>query len=173
MTLFGVCLVILEKSQKVEARKLAVKRMSWGGVIYGLGAMLGQAGGFVLSKAGMQTESGYLDAFSATQIRAIAAFFCFVLFFTFTNRWQEVGSALRNRKALLFTAIGAFLGVFLGVSLSLMALHYLETGVAATFLSLVPISIIPFSIYVNREYVSIRAFGGAVIAVFGVFLLMN
>ena len=135
--------------------------------------MLGQAGGYVLSKAGMQIESGYLDAFAATQIRAIAAFFCFVLFFTVTNKWGNVKKALSNTKALTFTTIGAFIGPFLGVSLSLLVLHYLTTGVASTFLSLVPICIIPFSIFLHKEYVSIRAFGGAIIAIFGIYLLMS
>ena len=121
----------------------------------------------------MQIEAGYLDAFAATQIRAIAAFFCFVMFFTVTNKWGNVKKALTNTKALTFTAIGAFIGPFLGVSLSLLVLHYLTTGVASTFLSLVPICIIPFSIFLHKEHVSIRAFAGAVTAVFGIYLLMS
>ncbi|MCP4671749.1 MAG: EamA family transporter, partial [Desulfobacula sp.] len=71
-----------------------------------------------------------------------------------------------------FTAIGSAVGPFLGVSLSLLVLHYLTTGVASTFLSLVPIFIIPFSIFLHKEHVSIRAAAGAVIAVFGIYLLM-
>lgn len=174
VTLLGVAVVILERNQKASpAQKLKVRRISFQGVVFGFAAMLGQAGGYVLSKAGMQIESGYLDAFAATQIRAIAAFFCFVLFFTVTNKWGNVKKALTNTKALTFTAIGAFIGPFLGVSLSLLVLHYLTTGVASTFLSLVPICIIPFSIFLHKEHVSIRAFGGAATAVFGIYLLMS
>lgn len=174
VTLLGVAVVILERNQKASpAQKLKVRRISFQGVVFGFAAMLGQAGGYVLSKAGMQIESGYLDAFAATQIRAIAAFFCFVLFFTVTNKWGNVKKAFSNTKALTFTTIGAFIGPFLGVSLSLLVLHYLTTGVASTFLSLVPICIIPFSIFLHKEYVSIRAFGGAIIAIFGIYLLMS
>lgn len=174
VTLSGVALVIFERNQKSSSpRKLKVQKISLKGVLYGLAAMLGQAGGYVLSKAGMQTESGYLDAFAATQVRAIAAFVCFIIFFTLSNKWGDVKRALRNGKAVLFTTIGAFIGPFLGVSLSLLALHYLETGVAATFLSLVPISIIPFSIFFHKEHVSMRAVGGAFTAVFGIYLLMQ
>lgn len=174
VTLLGVAVVILEKNQKASpAQKLKVRRISFQGVVFGFAAMLGQAVGYVLSKAGMQIDSGYLDAFAATQIRAIAAFFCFVLFFTITNKWGNVKKALTNTKALTFTAIGAFIGPFLGVSLSLLVLHYLTTGVASTFLSLVPICIIPFSIFLHKEHVSIRAFAGAVTAVFGIYLLMS
>ena len=173
ITLAGVSAVILEKGKEITpARKLKATRVSYGGVVFGLLAMLGQAGGLLLSKAGMQTETGYLDAFSATQIRALAAFFCFVVFFTVSNKWKDVELALTNKKAVAFTAIGAAIGPFLGVSMSLMALHYLATGVASTFFSLIPICIIPFSIYLHKEHVSLRAIGGAVTAVFGVYLLM-
>jgi drug/metabolite transporter (DMT)-like permease len=171
--LSGVAIVIFERNQKPSSScKLKVRQISLKGILYGFAAMLGQAGGYVLSKAGMQTESGYLDAFAATQIRAIAAFICFIIFFTLTNKWGDVKKALRNRKAVLFTTVGAFIGPFLGVSLSLLALHYLATGVAATFLSLVPICIIPFSIFLHKEHVSMRAVGGAFTAVFGIYLLM-
>lgn len=173
VTLSGVAIVILERNQTPPARRLKVRKISVKGVGFGVGAMLGQAGGYVLSKTGMQTDAGYLDAFSATQIRAIAAFICFLLLFTFTRKWKTVKNALANRKALAFTSIGAAIGPFLGVSLSLLVLHYLTTGVASTFFSLVPIFIIPFSIFLHKEHVSIRAVGGAVMAVFGIYLLVG
>ena len=68
--------------------------------------------------------------------------------------------------------MGAAIGPFIGVSMSLMALHYLPTGVASTFFSLIPICIIPFSIYLHKIHVSYLAIAGAFMAVFGVFLLM-
>jgi drug/metabolite transporter (DMT)-like permease len=173
ITLAGVSIVIFEKSKDSSpAQKLRIRRVTFRGVVFAVAAMMGQAGGLLLSKTGMQTDSGYLDAFSATQIRAIAAFCCFVIFFTITNKWGEVQTAMANKRAVAFTAIGATIGPFLGVSLSLMALHYLATGVASTFFSLIPICIIPFSIYLHKEHVSLRAVGGAVMAVFGVSLLM-
>lgn len=173
ITLSGVCLVILERNKKeTRPTKLKKRNISLIGTLYGFGAMLGQAGGYILSKVGMQTDSGYLDPFSATQIRAIAAFFCFVLFFTVTKRWGNVQLALRDKKAVTYTAVGSVAGPFLGVSLSLLVLHYLTTGVASTFLSLVPVFIIPFSIFIHKEHVSVRACTGAIIAVFGIYLLM-
>lgn len=174
VTLFGVALVILEKNLKSpEKKQRNFRPATLTGVISGLLAMLGQAGGMVLSKAGMQWNNGYLDAFAATQIRALAAFFCFTLFFTFTRRWATVSNALNDRKAVLYTSMGAALGPFLGVSLALLALHYLSTGVASTIFSLVPVAIIPFAIFIHKEHVSLRAFLGASIAVIGVFLLTS
>jgi drug/metabolite transporter (DMT)-like permease len=174
ITLSGVGIVILERNQKTSSTSTRKARdITLKGILLGFGAMFGQALGYILSKAGMQTDTGYLDAFSATQIRAIAAFICFLLFFTVTRKWKNVAIALKDTKAVIFTVTGSAIGPFLGVSLSLLVLHYLTTGVAATFLSLVPIFIIPFSIFLNKEHVSIQAAAGAVIAVFGIYLLMS
>lgn len=174
VTLTGVSMVVFERARQASpAPKRMAREISFLGVAYGFLAMLGQAGGLLLSKSGMQTSAGYLDAFSATQIRAIAAFFCFIAYFTITHKWKNVAVALGNKKAVLYTAIGAAIGPFLGVSLSLLALHHLAAGVASTFFSLIPICIIPFSIFLYKEHVSLRAFAGAVTAVFGVYLLVS
>lgn len=173
VTLTGVCMVILEKNGKpASPGQNGSRKASFKGIMLGIGAMLGQAVGYVMSKTGMQTAEGFLDPFAATQIRAIAAFACFILFFTLTRKWGQVATAVKDTRAVAFTIVGAVIGPFIGVSLSLMILHYLTAGVASTFLSLTPVSIIPFSIYIHKEYVSMRAFAGAVIAVAGIWLLM-
>lgn len=173
VTLSGVAIVILERNQKTSNAGLKIRNISFKGVLLGLGAMLGQALGYILSKTGMLTASGYLDAFSSTQIRALSALICFFIFFTITGKWKNVTTALKDTKAVLYTAAGSVVGPFLGVSLSLLVLQYLTTGVASTFLSLVPVFIIPFSIFIHKEHVSIRAAAGAVIAVSGIYLLMS
>lgn len=175
ITLSGVCLVIFERSSRTvaTANKRTIRIVTVSGVLFGLGAMLGQAGGYVLSKAGMHSETGYLDAFSATQVRALSAFACFVLYFTFSRRWSRVKGALGNKRALGLTVAGSCFGPFLGVSLSLLTLQYLPTGVAATILSLVPICIIPFSIILYREQVSLRAALGTIVAILGVVMLVH
>jgi len=91
VTLSGVGLVIFEKKRpEKNSRQLHQRVITLKGILFGIGAMLGQAVGYVLSKAGMQTDTGFLDAFAATQIRALAAFVCFVIFFTLTREWRRV-----------------------------------------------------------------------------------
>ncbi len=170
ITLAGVGLVILEKSRPENARG-TVRQITPKGIILGMGGMLGQAVGYVMSKVGMQTDSGYLDAFSATQIRAIAALICFLLLFTFTRRWPQVRQAVKDTGAVGFIAVGSFMGPVLGISLSLLALHYIPTGIASTIMSLVPVCLIPFAVFLHREHVSVKAVAGALIAVFGVYCL--
>lgn len=178
VTLTGVSIVIFERGKKRDvAKPLNVRQSSVSGiisgVIYGILAMFGQAIGLILSKAGMHVDSVYLDAFASTQIRAIAALASFILFFTLTRRWGNVKVAIGDKKAVMYTAVGAAIGPFLGVSLSLYALHYLTTGVASTFFSLIPICIIPFSVYLHKEHVSLQAIIGALLAVAGVYMLVQ
>lgn len=174
VALGGVATVILERSEgpgKAGQRQRQAPRVTVGGVAIGALGMCGQAVGTILSKTGMAVPGGYLDAFAATEVRAIAAFSCFAILFTVTASWGKVGAGLRDGRALLYTSLGAIFGPFIGVSLSLLSLHYLSSGVASTFFALVPVCIIPFSVYLHKEYVSMRAVLGACIAVLGVSML--
>jgi drug/metabolite transporter (DMT)-like permease len=174
IALFGVAMVIFERSPapaQPSGKERHVRRVTTSAVVIGALGMCGQAVGIILSKTGMQVPGGYLDAFAATEIRAIAAFCCFAVLFTVTGKWRNVQNGLRDHRAVLYTSLGAVFGPFVGVSLSLLSLHYLTSGVASTFFALVPVCIIPFSVYLHREFVSLRAVVGALIAVGGVWLL--
>jgi len=164
LTLFGVGWVVLERKPDRDGRS---RRVGLAGVLFALVGAAGQGGGLVLSKLGM----GSYDAFAATQIRVFAGIVGFSVLFLFLGWWPRVLAAVRNRSAMGFTAVGSFFGPFLGVSLSLLAVQFIETGVAQTFMSIVPVLIIPFVILINREKVSTRAVLGAVVAVAGVSIL--
>ncbi len=164
LVMAGVAWVVLER---VPAGDGTRRRPSATGIALGLGGALGQAGGLVLSKVGMTD----VDPFSATQIRVIAGAATFALIFTVIGWWPRTIAALRDRRAMSLTGLGAFFGPFLGVSLSLTAVLYTAAGVAATLMSLLPVLIIPPAILLNGERVSPRALGGALLAVGGSALL--
>jgi drug/metabolite transporter (DMT)-like permease len=82
-----------------------------------------------------------------------------------------VRTGLRDGKALGFSALGAFFGPFLGVSLSLIAVRETVAGVAASIMALTPVLIIPLVIVLRKERVGIGGFAGALVAVVGVALL--
>jgi len=136
------------------------------GILLGLGGAFGQALGLVLSKVGME---GY-DTFASTQIRVIAGIVGFSILFFIFRRWKDTFFALRLRKPMLQLSLGAFFGPFLGVSFSLLAIKYADTGIAATIMALVPVLIIPPSMILYKEKVTIREILGAVLAVGGVAL---
>jgi drug/metabolite transporter (DMT)-like permease len=171
ITLIGVSWVILERSNNNQNTKRKTRIITKSGIIYAFLGTLGQATGYILSKYGMMINNEYLDPFAATQIRVIAGTVGFMIIITINRSWSNIMIALKNKSAMGFMFGGAFLGPFLGVSLSLLALHYITAGVASTITALVPILIIPSVMFIGKEHVSIRAFAGAIIAVAGVFLL--
>jgi drug/metabolite transporter (DMT)-like permease len=164
LTLFGVSWVVLERSPGLGGN---VRRATLPGVLFALVGAAGQGGGLVLSKLGMEKY----DAFAATQIRVFAGILGFSVLFLFLRWWPRVFEAVRNRPAMGYTMVGAFFGPFLGVSLSLLAVKFIATGVAQTFMSIVPVLIIPFVVVLHKEKVSLRAVAGAVLAVAGVIVL--
>jgi drug/metabolite transporter (DMT)-like permease len=56
------------------------------------------------------------------------------------------------------------------VSLSLFAVQHATTGVASTIMSIMPIIIIPVSVVMFKEKVTVKEIIGAVIAIAGVAL---
>ena len=69
---------------------------------------------------------------------------------------------------MLQLSLGAFFGPFLGVSFSLIAIKYADTGIASTIMSIVPVLIIPPSIILYKEKVTLKEVSGALLAVTGV-----
>ena len=140
------------------------------GVVFAFLGALGQAGGLVLGRIGV----GNYDAFAATQIRTIAGIVGFLLLFLFANRWRSLRRVVTNPSALLPVSLGAFFGPFLGVSLGMFALKHTETGVAATLMALVPITIIPPSVVMFKERVTLLELVGTLLAITGVaFIFMS
>lgn len=64
--------------------------------------------------------------------------------------------------------IGAVFGPFIGVSLSLVSIQHTNPGVASTIMAITPVLIIPFSILVHKEKITIKEAFGALLTVVGV-----
>jgi len=163
LTIAGVALVIIERNQSNGLFKFS---HPVSGILCALCGALGQAGGLILSKYGM----GDYNAFAATQIRVICGGLGFGILLLVLRKIPELMRALQNRQAVQFTAIGAFFGPFLGVSFSLFAVQHTAAGVASTIMAIVPVLIIPLAIILQKERVTFKEIGGAVIAVGGVAL---
>lgn len=164
ITVGGIALVILVKGS--DEKKVEFSHPVKGLIFAFIGA-LGQAFGLIFSKMGM----GSYNAFAATQIRVIAGLIGFALVITFSKHWGKLFSALKDFKAIGEISTGAFFGPFLGVSFSLLAVQYIATGVASTIMSISRILIIPVSIWIFKEKVSLKEIIGAFITIVGVALL--
>lgn len=162
----GIGWAVADRPRKAGRR--ASKSPTKKGLLLGFGGAIGQAGGLLLSKRGL--ERGY-DPFAATQIRVLVGMLCFALIVTATRWWPKVIAAVKDREAILPTAIGGTFGPFLGVALSLIGVHLTaEAGVAATLMALTPILLIPV-VRLRGESVGFGGWAGAVIGVAGAALL--
>ncbi len=169
LTISGVILVVLKREVPGGKSKNNKFKFSYpiAGLLLAFGGAVGQSVGLVLSKYGM----GDYDAFAASQIRVLAGLVGFTLIFIFMRKWDRVLKSFSNKKGLMFTAIGSVFGPFLGVSFSLLAIQYTNTGVAATIMSIVPVLIIPPAIIFFKEKVNLKEVIGSALAVGGVGIL--
>jgi drug/metabolite transporter (DMT)-like permease len=136
---------------------------------------VGQGVGLVISKYGMinvaDDPAVPLDSLSATLIRmVVGAVFVWVCV-SFAGKLPEMVKSLGNRKALKLTSAGAFLGPFLGVWFSMVAVTYTQAGIAMTLMSLMPVIVIPVVWLLYRERTSLRGILGALVAVIGVAII--
>jgi drug/metabolite transporter (DMT)-like permease len=67
--------------------------------------------------------------------------------------------------------LGSFLGPYIGVTFSLIAISLTDVAIAATIIALVPIIMLPTVWILFREKLSWRAVVGACVAVAGVGVL--
>lgn len=164
ITISGIFIVVLVRNPEGNNFKLS---RSMKGIVYAFIGALGQSFGLILSKIGM----GNYNPFAATQIRIIAGMIGFTVVFIFMKRWDKLKEAIKNKEAKKYLIIGSLFGPFLGVSFSLLAVQYTTTGVSSTITSIIPVLIIPLSIYVLKEKVSLKEIIGAIISVVGVSIL--
>jgi drug/metabolite transporter (DMT)-like permease len=138
------------------------------GALWGLGGAAGQAIGLVLAKLGMGQEVTPLEATFCRMVAAAA----FLWFFTLiSGRLMTTLRALHNWRGLAYSLGGAFVGPFIGVWLSLIAVKHTEAGIAATIMAAVPVLVILLEIAVHHERPTIRAAFGALITMGGIGVL--
>lgn len=166
VTLAGIALVVFERKEP-STHHVPISMI---GVLYALLGALGQAGGMILAKGAF--AHGSVNGFVATFVRAFAATLVLVPLNYFAGRFTEPQKIfLNDRKAFLFTMLGSFLGPYLGVTCSLIAISLTDVAIAATIIALVPIIMLPMVWILFHEKLTWRAVVGACVAVAGVGIL--
>ena len=171
ITLVGVAVVILEGEERSGERPIS-RRLKAYGVLFALIGAVGQGVGLVLAKKGIDLVPGTtLNPLSATLMRLILGALFIWIISMFAGKLPELRKAPNSRAGMGNTVAGAFIGPFLGITLSMVAVTYTEAGVAQTLMSLMPVLIIPFVWVFYRQRTSWRGILGALIAVIGVGIL--
>ncbi len=166
ITTGGIMLVVLERNPKAE-NKVALKKI---GILYGFLGALGQAVGMILAKSAF--DLGHINAFVATFVRVVAALTVFFPVSLILRMYKDpVQIFSEDTKSLKLVFIGSFVGPFLGVTGSLVAIANTEIGIASTIMAMPPILMLPMVRIMYKETLSAKAVIGAFIAVAGVALL--
>lgn len=166
VTLGGIAMVVLEQRDASSSKYPFSVR----GIFYGFLGAVGQASGLVLAK--MALAEGTINGFVATLVRILASLVLLLPIAILTGRFSDpVKMFSRDSKAFKLTVLGAILGPYFGITLSLIAITYTNIGIAATLMAMTPIAILPLVKIIHNEVLSWRAIIGAVVAVAGVAIL--
>jgi drug/metabolite transporter (DMT)-like permease len=170
-TLAGITIVILEREEHSREELIPKRAKAWGVFLASVGA-IGQGVGLVFAKKGIYLDLNMIvNPLSAALGRmVIGALFVWICALV-VGKMPELRKALRNREGIEYTAAGAFVGPFMGVTLSMVAVVYTQAGIAQTLMSLMPVFIIPVVWVLYRQKTSLRGILGAAVAVVGVAVL--
>lgn len=182
VTISGIGISVLGRD--AEGGKKLQLQLPWKGVLFGIGAGVGQGLGLVLSKLGVDAYEASVSShfigsademqnyinmlpFSANMIRCIAGSICFAIWLILRKEWGMMKNGYLDRKAALATLTAVMFGPFLGVGFSLVAVQYTAAGIASTLMALTPILIIVPSYYIFKQPITLKGVIGAVISVLG------
>jgi drug/metabolite transporter (DMT)-like permease len=168
VTLAGICLVVLMRKKGADEEKKSFKlRYHPRGIFFAFLGAIGQASGLVMSKVGLSTTT---NPFYGSEIRLFAGLFGFILLITYLKRWPSIFQSVKNPMAMGMVSIGGFFGPFVGITLSLFAVQHANPGVVQTIVSINPVLIIPFAMWLYHDKITLREALGALVAVVGVSL---
>lgn len=181
VTIAGIALSVLGRDDAGGTRRV-VLRLPLRGVLFGLGAAVGQGVGLVLSKVGLDCYAASVPPgtveqaeavlpFGANMIRCVAGFVCFAAWLALGRQpLRRLRASLTQRRGLVAMGIAVLSGPFVGVGCSLMAVQYTAAGIASTLMALTPILILLPSRWLFGQPITLRALLGAVVSVLGVSL---
>ena len=167
-TVAGVALAILGRPASGAHRLEQVRGGLRLGVLFGLGAALGQATGTLIARPYM---TGGLDPYLGSLIRVGASGLAMGVLAALPlapPRPQGV-----TGKVLILTAATALIGLLLGMTLFLYALQGSKTGIIATLSATSPVIILPLLWLRTGQRPSATSWAGAALAVAGLALIFT
>ncbi len=166
ITIGGIALVVLQREEKPTSHY----KVDYTGVFYAFLGAVGQAVGLIFAKFAF--NQGEINGFVATFVRVFSALIMIYPLAHFTKRYVAPIKVFReNKKGLVFTIIGSFIGPFLGITFSLISISHTKVGIASTIMATVPILMLPIVRFYYKEKLSWMSILGAFIAVGGIGML--
>jgi drug/metabolite transporter (DMT)-like permease len=165
VTVGGIAWVVLERGTPREVRR---DRDYLNGLLAGVGGACGQALGLVTSKQGLL---GDFPVISGVLMRALAAVVVIWLWAALQGKVGQSLRALRDWGVLRDVLGGSFVGPYVGVWLSLVAVRWAPVGIASTLMALAPILLLPMERWIFRGRLTWRAVIGTTVSMVGVAMI--
>jgi drug/metabolite transporter (DMT)-like permease len=161
ITLAGIAWVVWEHSSAADRHR---PRHLFLGICLAVGGALGQSGGLLFSRFGLE---GGFNPLSANLLRLTAATAGLMLWHLLRGDLLALFGRLRDRGAAMQVLGGATFGPVLGVTFSLFAIAHASMGVAATLMSLSPVILLPLSVFLDKEKITLGAVLGTLLSIAG------
>jgi len=173
ITVSGVIWLTLSKKDSNAATQVGYTRDKRG-IFYGIIGALCQGTGLVLSKYGMDYYEVKLQTMHAVWIRLLFAFSAAFIVSLLAGKLKANSKPIftNEKNNLPFLFFGTILGPVMGVTLSLFAIQKLEVAVAQTIFALLPLFVLPISLIVYKERITLQSVFACLLALSGVLLLI-
>ena len=168
VTVAGVALAILGRPAEGAHRLELVRGGLRMGVLFGLGAALGQAAGALIARPYMAAG---LDPYVGSLIRVGASGLAMGVLAALP--YAPPRPTVVTRRVLVLTAVTALVGLLLGMTLFLFALQGSQTGIIATLSAMSPVIILPLLWLRTGQRPSGKSWAGAGLAVAGLALIFT
>ena len=167
LTMFGIMIVVSDR--KSDERIEKDKKQYATGILFAFLGAFGQAFGLVLAKKGL---AGNFSPLSGVLVRMLSAMIFMWLIAVFMRQaGKTVRKGLSEPVALRNIAIGSFIGPFIGVWLSLVAVQSTQVGIASTLMALAPIIMLPIMKWGYKKNINHLAIMGTLITLTGVAII--
>ena len=169
ITMSGIALVVLEQNRNQASSEPKDKKDFLLGILCALGGAMGQAGGLVIAKFGLQ---GDFPVLSGTLIRMLAGFALIWIMAAFQGQiFSTLKQAKEKSKATVLVLGGSVVGPYIGVWLSLIALQTAFVGTASTLMALAPVILLPIMKWGYKEKITRLAVLGTFLSIAGVSII--
>lgn len=170
LTIAGISIVVLNKKENFN-EKITINKK---GIIFAIIAGMGQAFGLIFAKFALQEST--INPLMASLVRNFTSVIMYIPLLIFLKRWRNpIPIIFKDKKTFSIVAAGSFVGPYLGITFSLLAIEHTHIGIASSIMSTVPILLLPLSVFFYKEKISGKSILGAFMAVAGVavFFILN
>jgi drug/metabolite transporter (DMT)-like permease len=168
VTVSGIIFISIQKKEEKE-------KMSVIGMGHAIGAALCQGAGLVLAKKAYEHNSIEIAPFHAAWLRIMASVIILLMFALITKQIKPLVYDItksENKKGLVYLGMGTLSGTILGLTFAMQTISTIDSAVAQTIFSLVPVFAIPLAYLFHKEKITFSIVFGAMIAIAGVMILI-